>query len=102
MSRLHVGIAAGVLSLALAPVLAQPTSTPGNRPKATICFSYNLAKSSTQLPSLNCDSLGSVANLAELYEKGYRVVSSGILSEQYPGGVTTRMLYFVVELRDLK
>lgn len=69
---------AAILLLEIAPVAAQPAPL-----KGTVCFA-NLQRDSEQ-GSISCKGLGKFASVAEIYDRGYRVVSSGVLPSSGPG-----------------
>ena len=62
-------------------------------PKGTICFTYNI-RDIAKVP-FTCTGLGKFASINELYERGYRVVSSTVLQES-----TVNTLIFFIEKRD--
>jgi hypothetical protein len=86
-------ISLAFISLALAkPVLA--TDAPaGAPPKGTVCFS-NAIRNTEQIP-ISCKNFGKFSSVAEIYERGYRVVSSGVLPEAGTGTV----FFFIEERR---
>jgi hypothetical protein len=47
--------------------------------KGTVCFANSLRD--TEHIAIFCKGLGKFASVAEIYERGYRVVSSGVLPE---------------------
>jgi hypothetical protein len=65
---------------------------PGGPPKGTVCFSNSL-RNADQIP-IACKGLGKFSSVAEIYEKGYRVVSSGVFIE---AGVST--VFLIIEER---
>lgn len=80
--------------LAACGVVANAADTPpGPSPKGTICYSYNIGLEKDQTV-IGCRGLGKFSSIAELYEKGYRVVNSGFV----PGG-TGQTMYFIIEER---
>lgn len=66
-----------------------PTSPP---PKGTVCFANSLRN--TEQIAISCKGLGKFNSIAEIYERGYRVVSSGVLPEAGTGTV-----FFFIEER---
>lgn len=66
-----------------------PTSPP---PKGTVCFANSLRN--TEQVAISCKGLGKFTSIAEIYERGYRVVSSGVLPEAGTGTV-----FFFIEER---
>jgi hypothetical protein len=60
-------------------------------PKGTVCFVNTLR---TPFPeAISCRDLGKFATVAEIYERGYRVVTAGILAET--GGA----MFLIIEER---
>ena len=59
--------------------------------KGTVCFA-NQIRDTEKVPIL-CKGLGKFANVSDLYERGYRVVSSTVLQE---AGVNT-VVFFIEE-----
>ena len=53
--------------------------------KGTVCFANSLRD--TERVAIACKGLGKFASVAEIYERGYRVVSSGVLPEAGTGTV---------------
>ncbi len=47
--------------------------------KGTVCFTYDI-RNTEQVP-FSCKGLGKFANVSDLYERGYRVVSSTVVKE---------------------
>jgi hypothetical protein len=65
---------------------------PGGPPKGTVCFAMTLRN--TEQAHIACKGLGKFSSVAEIYEKGYRVVSSGVFPE---AGVST--VFLIIEER---
>lgn len=61
-----------------------------NLPKATICYSTNAMRLIDQQP-MSCKGLGKFNSIDDLYQRGYRVVSSGVIPE---AGST---IYLIIE-----
>ena len=57
--------------------------------KGTVCFANGIRH--TEVVPIFCKGLGHFTSIAEIYEHGYRVVSSGVLNE--PGGT----VYLIIE-----
>lgn len=72
---------------------SRATETSSNPPKATICYSSNAMRVIDQQP-MSCKGLGKFNSIDELYQRGYRVVSSGVIPE--PGST----IYLIVERID--
>jgi hypothetical protein len=53
--------------------------------KGTVCFANSLRD--TEHVAISCKGLGKFASVAEIYERGFRVVSSGVLPEAGTGTV---------------
>jgi len=66
-----------------------PTAPP---PKGTICFS-NSIRNTDQIP-ISCKGLGKFSSIAEIYDRGFRVVSSGVIPE---AGIGT--VFLIIEER---
>jgi opacity protein-like surface antigen len=66
-----------------------PTPPP---PKGTVCFANSLRN--TEQVGIWCKALGKFSSIADIYERGYRVVSSGVLPEAGTGTV-----FFFIEER---
>ena len=64
----------------------------GSAPKGTICYGANGLRTVETQP-ISCRGLGKFASVAEIYERGYRVVTSGVLPEA--GGT----IYLIIESR---
>lgn len=67
-------------------------------PKGTLCYSNNITfeKDST---SISCRGInGAFRSVAEIYERGYRVVTSGFVPDPRSGG-SSQTMYFVIEER---
>lgn len=64
----------------------------GPPPKGTICYGTNGLRMADTQP-ISCKELGRFSSVAEIYERGYRVVSSGVLPE--PGGT----IFLIIEQR---
>lgn len=47
--------------------------------KGTVCFSSQIRD--TEKVNISCKGLGKFATVAEIYERGFRIVSSGVLQE---------------------
>lgn len=61
-------------------------------PKGTVCFANSLRN--TEQIAISCKGLGKFNSIAEIYERGYRIVSSGVLPEAGTGTV-----FFFIEER---
>ncbi len=61
-------------------------------PKGTICFAGNSLRNLKDVP-MGCVGLGRMSSIAEIYERGYRVVATGT----EVGGLTN---YFIIEQRN--
>jgi|GEM_PF-6491933 len=84
----------GAVILAACGICAKAADAPASLPpKGTICYSYNIGLEKDQTV-IGCRGLGKFSSIAELYEKGYRVVNSGFV----PGG-TGQTMYFIIEDR---
>ena len=78
--------AASALLLTIAATSAVAVDAPdGPPPKGTVCFARSL-RDTEQIPMF-CKGLGNMASVAEIYERGYRVVSTGITPEAGTGTV---------------
>jgi hypothetical protein len=53
--------------------------------KGTVCFAVSIREA--ERSPIACKGLGKFASVAEIYEHGYRVVSSGVLPETPAGTV---------------
>ena len=83
----------GAVILAASCTAANATeATTSSPPKGTVCFSYTLRN--TEQGGISCKGLGKFSSVAEIYERGYRVVSSGVLPEAGAGTV-----FFFIEER---
>jgi hypothetical protein len=72
----------------------------GSAPKGTICYSNNLVVAGESNALINCKGLGKFTSIAEIYERGYRVVNTGFLPDPRPGvPPLTSTLYLIVEER---
>jgi hypothetical protein len=49
-------------------------------PKAAICYTFYIRDIAKTQPSFNCPGAGKFTNISEVYERGYRVVSSNVLA----------------------
>ena len=61
-------------------------------PKGTICYGSNGLRTADAQP-ITCKGLGRFTSVADIYERGYRVVTSGVLPEA--GGT----VFLIIELR---
>jgi len=75
---------AAILALSAASAFAADAPT-GPLPKGTTCFSGSLRD--TEQSPMSCKGIGKVANVAAIYELGYRVVSTVLLHESGMGTV---------------
>jgi hypothetical protein len=83
----------GAVILAACGVSANASdATTSPPPKGTVCFSNSLRN--TEQIAISCKGLGKFNSIAEIYERGYRVVSSGVLPEAGTGTV-----FFFIEER---
>lgn len=62
--------------------------------KGTVCFAQTLRD--TEHVAIFCKGLGKFASIAEIYERGFRVVSSGIVAE---AGIGTGTVFLIIEER---
>jgi hypothetical protein len=62
-----------------------------------MCYSPN-ALLSGAATVFNCDFIGRVKDIKEIYEKGFRVVSSGFVPKEAGGGISSGF-YVVIEER---
>jgi hypothetical protein len=77
-------------SSAISAVAADAPAGPA--PKGTVCFSNALRN--TEAVPISCKGLGKFASVAEIYDRGYRVVSTGVITEAGTGTV-----YLIIEER---
>jgi len=72
----------------------------GSVPRATICYSNNMSPKAGEQTVIGCQGLGKFSSLHELYERGFRVVSSGFVPDPRVGmSPFTQTMYFLVEER---
>lgn len=75
------------LVMAMASLWATPQTfaqqTPAPAPKGTVCFANAIRD--TERVNISCKGLGKFSSIAEIYEKGYRVVSSSVINETQVG-----------------
>ncbi len=64
---------------------------PSPAPKGTVCFSYEMRN--TEKVPIGCKGLGRFFSIAEIYERGYRVVSSTTVME----GPVYTVIFFIEE-----
>jgi Lon protease-like protein len=81
----------------VAPVASAADGPANPAPKGTICYSNNITLEEDRT-LISCRGLGRFKSLAELFEHGYRVVTSGFVPNPTNGGNTAAM-YFVIEER---
>jgi len=73
-------------TLAAVSVFANAAETVKTGPiKGTVCFANSLRD--TERVAIYCKGLGEFASVAEIYERGFRIVSSGVLPEAGTGAV---------------
>ncbi|MFN7570496.1 MAG: hypothetical protein ACK5TK_03410 [Betaproteobacteria bacterium] len=90
-----------VLAMAALPAFAQSSGGAVGLPKATYCVSHNLAVGGGKDAVISCFGVGTFSSLATMYEKGYRVASSGFLPAAHGAGMSMSM-YLIIELKDTK
>lgn len=87
-------------SFTVSAVAAEPSAT--SPVKGAICYSNNLVVPGEQSVVISCKGIGRFGSVVEMYEKGFRVVSSGFLPESRPGmPPLTSTMYLIVEQRPL-
>jgi hypothetical protein len=74
---------AATLSNTAAPAIAQQSSEPA--PKGTVCFANSIRD--TERVNISCKGLGKFSSVAEIYERGYRIVSTSVIHETQVGTV---------------
>ena len=100
MKRLAL-FALGVVGSVVSAFAADPPG--GSAPKGTICYSNNLAVAGEQTALIGCKGVGRFTSVSEIYERGYRVVSSGFLPETRNGlPPLTTTIYLIIEVADRK
>jgi hypothetical protein len=63
-----------------------------------MCYSPN-AMLSGATTFFNCDFIGRVKDIKEIYEKGFRVVSSGFVPKDAGGGISSGFFVIIEERR---
>ncbi len=63
-----------------------------------MCYSPNAMLSGANT-FFNCDHIGRVKDIKEIYEKGFRVVSSGFVPKEAGGGISTGFFLVIEERR---
>jgi len=82
----------------LAVVAANAVATDGGAPlRGGMCYSPNAMLSGANT-FFNCDHIGRVKDIKEIYEKGFRVVGSGFVPKEAGGGISTGF-FLVIEER---
>ena len=90
-----------LLVLVVHTSLAAPFDTMSSiQPKGTICYSNSLVVAGEANLIINCKGLGKFNSIAEIYDRSYRVVSSGFVPESRPGmPAFTSTIYMIIEER---
>lgn len=86
-------ISVAFISMALVEPVLAADAPPSPPPKGTVCFS-NAIRNTEQVP-IFCKNVGKFSSVGDIYERGYRVVSSGVLPEAGTGTV----FFFIEERR---
>ncbi len=88
-----------LLSLLIsAPLVA--ADPPGGQVRGTMCTSNSLMVPGEKNTLIACKGMGPFNSVAEIYDRGFRVVSSGFLPDSRPGfPPLTHGFYMIIEER---
>lgn len=97
--RSYFGCILGAI-FALSGPVAIAANDAGKAPRGGMCGSINVfdARTPKEGKAFDCDIIGRVKNVNEIYEKGFRVVSSGFVPESDKKTPYT-YFYLVIEER---
>lgn len=88
LKNIFFGATLASLSFFSVPATAQVAG----QVKGTVCFSNQIRD--TEKVNIFCKGLGKFVSVAEIYERGFRIVSSGVLPE-----AGTNTVFFFIEER---
>ena len=72
------------------------TNAQASAPKAAICLANQGVFTNLGDPPFVCAGIGEFKNIQELYDKGFRVISSGVVNR---AAIATQAFYLVIEER---